>query len=198
MHAAVAAATARRSGARAWAHTAHAQSTHSRAPSARAPTHTTHAQSTHLRLGPRARTHTTHAEHSRTHAQPGTRTPSTHRACPGAKSRTRTHRTLTHTSTPTHTSVVRPPRGAAVRPASVSLPKQVLHEQTSGCRSSPAAAHYLVIALSALASSAVLGEDQIIHAGRATRPAGAEPRQPPPEQQRQRELHLRKSSRPDM
>ena len=54
---------------------------------------------------------------------------------------------------------------------------------------------YLAVASSALASSVVLGEAQIFRAGRATRPAGAEARPPPPEQQ----LHLRlRSSRREM
>ena len=57
----------------------------------------------------------------------------------------------------THTSSAgRPPRGVVVRPASAPLPKQVLHEQTGGCMSSPAAARYLAVASSAPAPAPCL------------------------------------------
>ena len=138
----------------------------------------THAHNTH-----RALMHTRTPRH--THAYQA----SNHQARPGARSRTYT----THISTPRPTSVGCPPRGAP------PLPKQVLHEQTGGCRSSPAAVCYLDVASSALTSSVVLGDAQIFRAGRATRPAGAEPRARSPEQQRRRELHLRhRSSRQEM
>ena len=132
-------------------------------PGARA---STHAHNTH-----RALMHTRTPRH--THAYQA----SNHQARPGARSRTYT----THISTPRQTSVGCPPRGAP------PLPKQVLHEQTGGCRSSPAAARYLAVSSS------------IFRVGRVTRPTGAEPWPPPPEQQRRRELHLRlMSSRPEM